>query len=318
MSQKVLAMQMQGWMKSAAVMLVVAVLGYLAFGRPGGLAGLTGMAGQGAGQGGWGMIRPDAAEAPAPTEAASQALTAEQARARLFQQGSFKGTEPAGNWCVGAGQLTPCAELRTRFEYYFLGLGEVSVQDLRTLVEDEARRAHGEALAAAIMAVWDRYWQLRSHAWRSVFVQSDPGTWRPAFEEQRMVRRQILGEDWARAFYADDEVRFKQLMAQVESGQPPAIDPGEPVPQMAPGKDPAAVHAERVARYGQAAADRLAKADAEWADWERRLAAARSEWERLKASPQLSELQRKQDMDGHIQAHFQPDEHARVRALLHL
>ena len=67
------------------------------------------------------------------------------------------------------------------------------------------------------------------------------------------MRRQILSEDWARAFYADDEARFKQLMAQVESGQPPAIDHGEPVPQMAPGKDPAAVHAER--------ADREAKAD---------------------------------------------------------
>ncbi|MCH8181125.1 MAG: hypothetical protein IIA02_15275 [Proteobacteria bacterium] len=308
----------QAWMKGAAAALAVAVLGYLVWGRSGGLPGLTALTGQGAGQGGWGMIRPDAASAALPAEPASQALTAEQVRARLFQQGSFKGTEPPGGWCVGAGRLTPCAELRKRFEYYFLGLGEVSVQDLRTLVEDEARRAHGEAQAVAIMAVWDRYWQLRSHAWRSVFVQSDPGTWRPAFEEQRLVRRQILGEDWARAFYADDEVRFKQLMAQVESGQPPAIDPGEPVPQMAPGKDPAAVHAERVARYGQAAADRLARADAEWADWERRLAAARNEWERLKASPQLSELQRKQDMDSHIQAHFQPDEQARVRALLHL
>ena len=132
------------------------------------------------------------------------------------------------------------------------------------------------------------------------------------------MRRQILGEDWAKAFYADDEAKFQQFMAQVESGQPPAPDPGEPVPQMAPGKDPAAVHAERVARYGQAAADRLSKADEEWADWERRLASARSEWERLKASGQLSDLQRKQDMDAYINANFKPDEHLRVRALLHL
>lgn len=311
-------MQMQGWMKAGAVALAVGAAGvaFVALTRPGGLASVTT---PGAAGSGWNMIRPDvAAGGDAPAVATTQAMTPEQVRQRLFKEGSFQGTEPAGDWCVTQGALRACPDLRKRFEYYFLGLGEVTVDDLRALVADEARRAHGDALAQAIMGVWDKYWQLRGHAWRNVFVQSDRNTWMPAFEEQRMVRRQILGEDWARAFFADDETKFRQYVAQVESGQPPPPDPGEPVPQMAPGKDPAAVHAERVARYGKDAADRLTKADEEWADWERRLAAARTEWDRLKASTNLSEVQRKQDMQAYVQANFKPDEHLRVKALLNL
>lgn len=310
-------MQMRGWLKGSLVALAVGAVaaGWMASQRPGGLASIAGAA---AGDG-WGMIRPDEAPSPRDTSVPLRTvLSAEQVRAKLFKEGSFQGTEPNGNWCVTGDKLAACPELRKRFEYYILGLGEVTIADIRNLVDDEARRAHGEDLARAIMAIWDKHWQVRTYAWRSVFVQADQTTWRPAFEEQRLVRRQILGEDWARAFYADDEAKFQQFMAQVESGQPPAPDPGEPVPQMAPGKDPAAVHAERVARYGQAAAERLAKADEEWADWERRLASARSEWERLRASGQLSDLQRKQDMDAYISANFKSDEHSRVRALLQL
>jgi lipase chaperone LimK len=265
----------------------------------------------------WGMLRPGAlATHDAPPEASSR--SADQVRARLFRDGSFAGTEPSGDWCVNAGKLTACAGLRQRFEYYILGLGEVSIDDIRLLVADEATRANGKEMADQIMAIWAEYWQLRTHEWRNKFVQNDRSTWLAVFDEQRQVRRQILGADWAQAFYGDDEQHFKAYYAQLESGAPPPPDPGEPVPQMAPGKDPAAVHAERVARYGPAAADRLAKADEEWADWERRLAAARVEWARLKDADNLSEAQRKQEMAGYVQSHFKPDETLRVQALLSL
>jgi lipase chaperone LimK len=265
----------------------------------------------------WGMAGQAIERSPAPV-AAVGVMTPDQTRQRLFKEGSFAGTQPAGDWCVQARQLKPCAELRKRFEYYILGLGEVTIDDIRALVADEAQRAHGEQLAAQIMAVWDKYWQLRTYAWRNQFNQSDRSSWQPVFEEQKQVRRQILGAEWAKAFFDEDEQHFQQYQAQLDSGLPPPIDPGEPVPQMAPGKDPAAVTAERVARYGQAAADRLAKVDEEWADWERRLGAARTEWERLKATPNLSDAQRKQDMQSYVQAHFKKDEILRVQALLHL
>ena len=243
--------------------------------------------------------------------------TPEQVRQRLFREGSFAGTEPAGEWCVTADKLLkPCKGLRGRFEYYILGLGEVSIAEIRGLVQDEARIAHGDKLAAEITDVFDKYWKIRTYDWRNQFVQNDRNTWMPVFEEQRSVRRQILGQAWAEAFYADDEKNFLAYFNQLESGQAPPPDVGEPVPQMAAGKDPAAVRAERVARYGEDAADRLEAVDKQWDEWERRLAAARSEWERLKAANNLSDSQRQAEMQRYVDENFQDKDKIRVKALI--
>ncbi len=309
------AMQRRGWVVAGAVVLVV-VGGVLVAQRQS-AEGDAASNGSGSKASGWRMIgagQEDAGAVAAP----QSALTPDQVRTKLFKEGSFAGTEPAGEWCVASAKLSPCTELRKRFEYYILGLGEVTIDDIKVLVADEARRAHGDKLAGDIMAIWDKYWQLRTYAWRNKFEQADRATWMPVFEEQRTVRRQILGADWAKAFFEEDEQNFRQYYAQLESGLPPPPDPGEVVPQMAPGKDPAAVHAERVARYGQAAADRLAKADEEWADWARRLAGARSHWEGLKNAANLSDAQRKQEMQAYVSSNFKSDEHIRVAALLHL
>lgn len=245
------------------------------------------------------------------------AMTPDQVRTRLFQEGSFQGTEPAGEWCVtDAKVLKPCHGLRSRFEYYVLGLGEVSIADIRGLIEDEARRAHGDKLAAEIMDIFDKYWKIRTYDWSNQFVQTDRSTWMPVFEEQKSVRRQILGVPWAEAFFGGDEKHFREYYAQLESGQPPPPDPGEPVPQMDPGKDPAAVRADRVARYGEDAANRLAEVDAQWAQWDQRVNAARAEWARLQASANLSEPQKRDEMDRYVTANFQGKELIRVRALV--
>lgn len=267
---------------------------------------------------GWSLLGggPETAQGKAPN--AAHARTPDQVRVRLFKEGSFAGTEPAGDWCVADKKLKPCGGLRSRFEYYVLGLGEVSIEEIRGLIQDEAQRAHGPELATQIMAIWDKYWQVRTYGWRNKFVQSDRSTWLPVFEEQRAVRRQLLGQPWAEAFFKDDEQHFQAYYAQLESGQPPPPDPGEPVPQMEPGKDPAAVRAERVNRYGEAAAARLDKADADWADWERRLSAAKTEWDRLQKSANLSDPQRKAEMSAYVKANFAADEQPRVQALLHL
>lgn len=306
--------QTRGWLVAGGIALILGASAFWVTHRGADNAGATG---SGAGAG-WNMI---GASSDAPSsEGASQAksMTPEQVRNKLFKEGSFAGTEPSGDWCVMSARLTPCGDLRRRFEYYILGLGEVSIEDIKVLVADEARKAHGEQLGSEIMAIWDKYWQVRTYQYRNKFDQSDRSTWLAVFDEQKQVRRQILGADWAKAFFDQDEQNFKQYYAQLESGQPPPPDPGEPVPQMAPGKDPVAVQAERVARYGQAAADRLAKVDEEWADWERRLAAARTEWDRLKGATNLSDTQRKQEMQAYVNSHFKPDEHLRVEALLHL
>ena len=247
----------------------------------------------------------------------------ESIRARLFVKGSLAGTDLAGGWCVGPGPegtevLQPCPDLRRRFDHYLLGTGEVTAMDLRSLVSDDARRAHGEALAAQILAIWDRYLGLAGYAWSSRVEQADPGTWHAALAEQRHVRRQLLGEPWATAFFADEERHFEGLLAQVEAGAVPPADPGAAVPQMGPGKDATTVMAERTALYGEAAARRLAQVDSEWADWESRLGAARAEWQRLQQANQLSDLQRNGEMAQYVQSHFSGSEPLRVKALLRL
>lgn len=307
-------MQMRGWMVAGGVVVALGASALWMTQR-----GTDGSGGSSsAGGSGWGMIGATSDTAPQEGAASSKAMSPDQVRNRLFKEGSFAGTEPSGDWCVASAKLSPCPDLRKRFEYYILGLGEVTIEDIKVLVADEARKAQGEQLGNEIMAIWDKYWQVRTYQYRNKFDQSDRSTWLAVFDEQKQVRRQILGADWAKAFFDHDEQNFKQYYAQLESGQPPPPDPGEPVPQMAPGKDPAAVHAERVARYGQAAADRLAKVDEEWADWERRLAGARTEWDRLKNASNLSDAQRKQEMQAYINSNFKPDEHVRVAALLHL
>lgn len=254
----------------------------------------------------------------APTQ---PGLTPAQTREHLFRRGSLAGTSPTGDWCVRDGWLQPCEALRHRFEYYLLALGEVTAADLRALVADEVTRAHGSAPVADILALWDRHLALRAHPYRTVFDPHNLATWRALLDEQQRVRRQMLGEAWAQAFFATEEAEAQRDLARLERGEPWPADPGLPVSparQDNMSAPPPATHSERVARYGAAAADRLAQADAHWADWTRRLQTAQTEWSRLQAAPELSPPQRRQAIDAHIQAHFRPDERRRVEALLAL
>lgn len=228
---------------------------------------------------------------------------------RLFVRGSLAGTETAGDWCVAEGRLQACAALRERFDHYLLGLGEVEPGALRALVRRDAVRAHGEALATQIVDLWDRYGALRQQAPGVPFDASDRSTWPALLAEQRSVRRRLLGDDWARAFYADEERDFEALQARLDAGLPKPADPGAPV---------AASESERVARYGTEAAGRLAAVDDAWADWERRLAGARGEWSRLQQAPELSAPARQDAIARYLAANFQGDEMTRVRALLRL
>ncbi|MFN3617597.1 MAG: lipase secretion chaperone [Aquabacterium sp.] len=278
--------------------------------------------GNAAGAGGWSMIRSGVGATDGAAGGADGApaalMTASQVRQRLFKEGSFQGTEPHGDWCARGEALQPCAGLRSRFEYYLLAIGEVPIESIRVLVADEAQRELGDTLASQVMSLYDKYMDVRRYQPRNQFQQDQLHTWMPVLAELRSYRRQVLGAEWAQAFYADEEAKFEQLHTQIQSGLPPPPDPGGPVPQMAPGKDPAAVHAERVARYGEEAAQRLAKVDAEWADWQRRLAAARQTWDSLQANNALSDVQRRQQMSAYVQQHFKDDEHLRVQALLKL
>lgn len=299
----------------AALMLTWSVLKRGGESAPSVQAGRAELAGAASGMGPL-ITSGHAAAAPMPA-----GLTPAQTRERLFRHGSLAGTSPTGDWCVRAGQVQPCEALRHRFEYYLLAQGEVASDDLRALVADEVKRTHGPAPVAEVLALWDRYLTLRAHPYRTVFDPHNLATWRALLDEQQRTRRQILGDTWAQAFFASEETEARSDLAHLERGAPLPADPGLPVPSAVPGAaagPPHAVHTDRVARYGAAAADRLAQADAQWVDWTRRLQTVQSEWARLQAAPELSWSQRRQAIDAHIQIHFRPDERRRVEALLAL
>lgn len=256
----------------------------------------------------WGRPTAPRGGTAAPPGADPLALE-ERTHRRLFEQGSLAGTEAAGDWCVNDARLHPCAALRERFDHYLLGLGEVSAAALRALVRRDAARAQGEAMAAQIMDLWDRYGAVREQAPRVPFDARDRSSWSALLAEQRGVRRRLLGDDWARAFYGDEENDFDALRVRLDAGAASPVDPGAPVE---------ASPAARLERFGVPATARLAAVDEAWADWEQRLALARDEWSRLRAAPELSESARQASIRTYLEAHFRDDERVRVRALLRL
>lgn len=267
----------------------------------------------------WNRQAPTSAGNPAASAQRSPLRSAAAVHDRLYRHGSFQGTQPDGDWIVGPdGHLKPDIALRRRFEHYMLGQGEVTLDELRLLVADESRRDRGDAVSAEVLEMWDKYMRLRNYAWKYQVVIADRGTWMPAFDEQKTVRRQILGPQWAEAFYRDEEEYFVDFMARQEGRAEAPRDPGEPVIQAAPGKDAAALFEERKKAYGEAAAVRLAQADAEWADWERRLAGAKRKWAEVQADVGLTPPLRKAEMDRYVEANFKREEFLRVQSLLNL
>lgn len=215
---------------------------------------------------------------------------------------SLRDTDPDGDWRVDAqGRLVVERAVRRRFDYWLSSLGERSAEDLERQVLTQARQALPPAAAEQLAVVWRGYLAVQRHAWQRVVQPGQPGTWRVALEERQSVRRRLLGTAWAEAFYGDEQRRLWAQILAWESGQPlPADEAGSAVP----------LHPQ--------AAQRVAEVEAQWAQWEQRLAQARSEWARLVAAPELSAVQRDEAMARWLAQRFTPSELVRVRALLGL
>jgi len=168
--------------------------------------------------------------------------------------------------------------------------------------------------ARQVLAVWDRYITLQQRGFSQQANPNNAATWQPALAERSAARRQILGADWAQAFYGDEERAFvaftEQLTAQRAAGtQAAAVDllTGPPSEQL---------QAQRVQQLGAEAAERLRAEDVAWAEWERRLQSARQQLQALAAAPELSALQRSQAQETHLAQSFSGQELVRARALL--
>ncbi len=243
--------------------------------------------------------------------------SAQQWESWLFTQSSLRGTSLDGDWGeIGPQGLRPSLALRQRFDQLMTTLGEVNATELRAMVQSLAERDLG-ADAAQVMAVWDRYVALINAPLTSRPDLSDPQQWLQVLREQQAQRRQLLGAEWATAFFADDEA---QLQATVER-----LAESRSSPQAAPvahwHAPPAGVSAEqwrsqREQALGPEAAARLAVVDAEEAAWTQRLETARQTQATLLSRAELSAPQRQQELQRWLDAHIKPQEHIRIKALL--
>jgi hypothetical protein len=135
---------------------------------------------------------------------------------------------PAGGrapkaWSVIGGKLTPTRALRDRFDSYLpLGQG-VTMVEVRATIEQDAQADVGEANAAQVLAIWDRYARLQSYDWQHAFNPTDPKGWQATLNEQHQVRRQLLGTDWAEAFFGEDEAAFQRRIASLVAARPEVI-----------------------------------------------------------------------------------------------
>jgi hypothetical protein len=209
------------------------------------------------------------------------------------------GGHPPNAWSVIGGQLVPGRALRDRFDSYLpLGRG-VTMVEVRAALALDAQADLGAVLSRQVLTVWDRYARLQTHEWRVPFNNSTPSTWQATLNEQHQVRRQLLGTDWAEAFFSDDEAALQRLMANAAlAAAPPSATDVDQVMALAP---PAAGGGGGVVP-----------------DWHQRSEEARREWARLVQDASLDEGQRLLRMKHYLQLKFTDEETDRIEAELSL
>lgn len=240
----------------------------------------------------------------APTPASQRdALRGPEAFGRwLERESSLRGTELDGSWDVdGQGAFHPTLALRRRFDQLLTLAGEAKVDEISAFIEHEVRELVGAPAASAVTDAWQRYVELQRQAFHSRIDPRDRQSLMAALAERQQARRRILGPELAQAFFADEEA---QLQAMQQAAPLPVADAHSIV-------------IDRTSLSPQALA-RLQKADADWADWQRRLEQARRDVGALQAAAELSDTQRRAAIERLLAQRFDPQETIRVRALLQL
>lgn len=259
-------------------------------------------------------------DAAAYNEAASRAAEAASARvARLWVDGSLRGTDLDGDWGLWVGdRLQPSLSLRRRFDYLLTGVGEVETTELRHWIEQQLTLERGIDAARQVIDVWDRYLALQQRRFETAWKPADPASWAGVLAERSKVRRDLLGAPWAQAFYADEERDFTALAARrtalVADSATATAEPSLLVPTAA--QQSPELQAARSARFGPEAAERLRVEDLAWARWEQRLADARAALQAIAQRPELSAPQREQAQRDELARRFSDTELQRAHAIL--
>lgn len=260
---------------------------------------------------------------------------------------SLAGTEPDGGLARDAqGRFVPTRDALDLFDYYLAASGEESPERIRARIE----AAIGARLADPAPAVdlLDRYLAYRE-AVRALF--EDEGAAELPLERRlqrvRELRRAHFGAELSSVLFGDEEARWRVDVERLRVLRDPALDAEARAERLAAleaelpeavrearaaataastlrrdearlrsaGASDAELHALREARFGPAAAERLAALDRARADWDSRVAAYRAERARLEARGFPDPRARTAALDALRDAHFQGAERLRIEAL---
>lgn len=287
-----------------------------------------------------GPMRPAAATLaiePAHAEPTSTQLQTLRAR---WQRSSLRGSSIDGEIAFDErGRLRMTPDLRRRFEYYLALLGEFSVGDLKLLLLEDVREAHGNAAMAAVQAAFERYLGLR---------QASTGIAPGLDLEQRHAALQALRRQWfgadADTMFADElahdsytleRLRLARLpqpqadeaQAALRSMRAASINAAEDLARSALlaeeqtrqfetlQLDASTRSAEREALWGAQAAARLEALDRERAAWEQRLRDYAIQRDRVSANRSLDPSARERALRELINTRFEGPERVRVLSL---
>lgn len=114
------------------------------------------------------------------------------------------------------GQLQAHRLLRQRFDRLLANAGdsEAALAVARDTLALEAQSELGAGQASEVLRLWDAYLALQRRQWQVRVDLQRMSTWDEALHERQQVRREVLGEAWAQAFYGEDERRLREWMAE--------------------------------------------------------------------------------------------------------
>lgn len=283
-----------------------------------------------------------AAPASAPRNATTDARTTTTAD----WPASLRDSEPDGAVTLDAsGRVRASIELRRLFDYFLSAIGERDVAAIRALLLDHVRALHGDAVASAVAALFDRYvdYQQALAAMNAPLGES----LRARLERVRDLRRRLLDPAMADAFFGDEERYTEYTLDRRDLMSDRALDartrderlrdlesrlsPEQRASQQeanvavlvdeqnrqfdALRLDPAQRQAEREALFGAEAAARLAAADAEVAAWDARVQAYVQARNALRSDSRLDAAARDRAIEALLLRSFDAAEQRRVRSL---
>ncbi|MEB2286299.1 MAG: hypothetical protein B6D46_08090 [Polyangiaceae bacterium UTPRO1] len=303
--------------------------------------------------GGAASAAPRAHDLDTPGPSALRASTGGPDAAVPRRPRSLRGTRVDGGLVVDAsGHLLPTIDARRFFDYFLTATGEVPDEELRARIVREIGRRLEDPAAGEAIALLDRYLAYRERV-RALAAAAAPDA---ADLDARLtalaaIRRDVLGEEAAEAFFAAEEAEARRLLESRRIAGDPRLAPEERAARAealfataeaelpaevreahatarlaatlraaedeirARGGDDAEIAAIRERLAGPEAAARLAALDRERAAWRERVAAFRAARDRLRRDPARDAAERAAAESRLLEESFAPAERRRVRAL---